>query len=209
VRQGLQPIEGKIRMTNMIKRRTLLSVLPFAFLSPILAACARAQPVGSPATPTPVASPMSAQLLAFFGATPRDIVWLKFTGSVRLIANDANPRPATLLRALGATKDGTATQFFDLWQIGNEPAQAGPSATRGQAQTVLEANDLGTQGIALERALSHAALNNPYEFSRLAPQNGRIMVIDRTQIWLLDGGISTPPPMDAVSSAAFAAWREG
>jgi hypothetical protein len=203
----VKPNPETVRMHNMIKRRTLLSALPLGILSPLLAACARAQPIASVPTQAPAESPMSAQVLAFFGATPRDIVWLKFTGSVRLVADNANPRPATLLRALGASKDGTATRFFDVWQTEGEPVKAGPSDTRGQAETVLEANDLGTQGIALARAFAHPAFDKPYEFTRLTPQNGRILAIDNSQIWLLDGGISAPPPLDSALQTTFAAWR--
>jgi hypothetical protein len=191
----------------MIKRRTLLSALPLGILSPFLAACAQAQPAGSLPAQAQASIPMSAQVLAFLGGAPGGVVWLKFTGSVRLIAGNDNPREATLYRAVAATKDTTASHFFDIWQIGTDPISAAASLTSGQADTVLEGNDLGAKGIALTRAFTHPALERPYEFSRLVGTNARVMVIDQTQIWLLDGGISPSPSLNGATQAAFAAWR--
>lgn len=197
-------------MIGMMKRRTFLSALPLGFLSPFLAACAQAQPTsGGTGNQAAAATAMSGQVHSFLGVAAGAVVWLKLTGTVRLVAGNANPRPATLWRAVTSMREGEGTRFFDLWQEGQTALLADNSSSRGPAITTVEANDLGVNGIALSRALAHPAFVDGTEFSRLSPQSSRVLVIDKTQIWLLDGAIGDPPAMDSATQAKFNAWKNG
>jgi hypothetical protein len=196
-------------MISMIKRRTFLSALPLGFMSPFLAACAQAQPTGGTSNQATPPTAMSGQVHSFLGANAGAVVWLKLTGTVRLVAGNANPRPATLLRAVTSMRQGEGTRFFDVWQEGQTALLADNSPSRGPAVTTIEANDLGVDGITLNRALSHPAFVDGIEFSRLSPQSSRVLVIDKTQISLLDGAVGDAPAMDAATQAKFNMWKNG
>jgi hypothetical protein len=189
-------------MSIMIQRRTLLSALPFAFLS----ACARAQPVASGGAD--MAMPTGETLASLTGGAGK-VAWLSLTGTVRLTRANANVRPAKLLRAIMMSAQGTSARIFDVWQIDNTPARAAASTTNATGDTQAGPNDAGTDSVWLNRSFAHPALDRPVEFSRLSTANARVMAIDATQIWLLEGGAlaATTPQLDAQSLAAFNAWR--
>jgi hypothetical protein len=194
-------------MKDMIQRRTLLSALPFAFL----AACTRAEAGRQPSQPT------SADMTGMTGEALVDLVggvgkvaWLTLAGTVRLKAGNDNVRQATLHRALTLTDNGSAARVFDVWQIAGGPALAGPSVTSGTGRSEIGSNDLGVASVWLKRHFSHSALQTPIESSRLAREDARVMAIDATQIWLLEGGAApNAPALTGADLAAFEAWRVG
>lgn len=193
-------------MSDMIQRRTLLSALPFM----LAAACARAQ-----GSPQPVASAgdiagMSGTSLSELTGGIGKIAWLLLEGTVRLSAANANVRPATLRRAIMLNTDGVSARIFDIWQMGADAASYGPSVTSGTNQSQTGPNDAGADSVWLIRSFAHPALQGPIEHSRLAQSGARVMVVDATQIWLLEGGIAPNAPV--LSGAAlneFEAWRAG
>ncbi len=191
-------------MIDMIKRRTLLAALPLLFAS----ACARAQGSQQSSAKTSDMPAMSGQALSELTGGAGKIVWLALVGTVRLSAGNANVRPATLKRALKLNSDGTSAQLFDIWQIGAEAAVTGPSVTSGASQSATGPNDAGVDSVWLDRAFSHTALRAPIEISRLSRANARVIAIDATQIWLLEGGLSAnSPALTGADLAAFDAWR--
>jgi hypothetical protein len=191
-------------MTSMINKRTLLTALSFAFVS----ACTRAQAVAQPEVKTADISGIPGQALRDLIGGPGKVVWLSLSGTVRLTKDNANVRPATLQRALMLTGDGTSAKIFDVWQVEGSPAIAAPSITRGQGRSETSPNDAGTDSLWLSRSFSHAALQAPVEHSRLAREGTRVMAIDATQIWLLDGGLAASAPSLAGDAlTAFEAWR--
>lgn len=193
-----------MRITNMIKRRTLLSALPLLFAS----ACARAQPTASGQNAA-ITAPSSTALTALI-ARPGDIAWLSFTGTVRLKEGNADVRPATLLRAMTVKEGTNAARYFDIWQIAGTPAIAAPTLLRGAGTMKSQQSDAGTEALWLEQSFAHPAFDRPVEYSLLAPTNARVMAIDATQIWLLDGALlRTPPALSGEAQAAFTAWRAG
>lgn len=194
-------------MRDMIQRRTLLSALPFAFV----AACARAQASQQPSESAPAdMSGMAGEALAdLVGGTGR-VAWLTLSGTVRLTTANANARDATLHRALMLTADGTAARVFDVWQIAGGPALAGPSVTSGEGRSKIAPNDSGVASVWLKRSFTHSALQTPIENSRLARESARVMAIDATQIWLLDGAIApSAPALTGANLTAFETWRVG
>jgi hypothetical protein len=186
-------------MNNMIKRRTLLSALPLAFIS----ACARAQPAATSATT--MTAPAGDMLAALTGGAGR-IAWLSLTGTVRESRANANVRPAKLLRALMA--DGGGARIFDIWQMGSEPAIAAASQAGTASNWQVGPNDGGVESLWLNRAFAHPALDLPIEASRLSATAARVLAIDATQIWLLEGGLlPAAPALDGPALAAFTTWR--
>lgn len=195
-----------MRMSDMIKRRTLLSALPFMFA----AACARAQPSQTPATNAGDMTGMSGQTLTELTGGAGKIAWLVMTGTVRLSAANANVRPATLQRAIMLNGDGRSAHLFDIWQIGTDAAVVGASVTTGAGQSQTGPNDAGTDSVWIDRSFAHTALQSPIEVSRLSRVRARVMAIDATQIWLVEGGIAgTAPVLSGTDLAAFEAWRVG
>lgn len=190
----------------MIKRRTLLSALPFLFA----AACARANASQTPAAKTGDMSGMSGDTLAQLTGGVGKIAWLSLAGTVRLTADNANVRAATLKRAIMLGADGTTARIFDIWQIGNETAIVGPSVTGGTGQSEAGPNDAGTDSVWLVRSFAHPAFHAPIETSRLASTGARVIAIDATQIWAVEGGVvATAPALTGAALAAFDAWRAG
>jgi hypothetical protein len=186
----------------MIQRRTLLAAFPLALVS----ACARAQPTSNQALPTADMAGMAGQTLADLTGGPGKVAWLSLTGTVRLTAGNGDVRPATLKRAIAMSTgaDGKASaKIFDIWQIAALPAMAAPSAT---LTTQMLADEEGA--IWLARSFTHLALNKPIESSRLSRTNARVIAIDATQIWLLDGAVtSEPQALSGEALNAFEAWR--
>ena len=190
-------------MTIMIQRRTLLSALPFVFA----AACARAQ-----GTPQPVVKPadmtgMSEQTLSDLTGGVGKVVWLDLSGTVRLIAANANARPATLKRAIMLGADGTSARIFDVWQDAAAAPVSAPSLTRTRGQSATGPNEAGMQSVWLSRAFVHPALTDPIELSRLSTIGARVMAIDATQIWLVEGGIGAAPSLTTTARVSFDAWQ--
>jgi hypothetical protein len=195
----MQPNDAGMRINEMIQRRTLLSAIPFAFIS----ACARAQPAAASGADMTAPSPTS---FASLTGGAGKIGWLSFSGTVRRTRGNSDVRPAKLLRAVKLGNDGRA-RLFDVWQIEGGAAVAAPSPTLGSANTQAGPNDMGTDSLWLNRNFTHPALNRPVESSRLAPSAARVMAIDATQIWLLEGGIlTTAPQLEEPARAAFEAW---
>lgn len=191
-------------MIDMIQRRTLLSALPFVFVS----ACARAQASQQPAVKAADMTGMSGSSLGDLVGGVGKVAWLTLTGSVRLTAANANARPATLHRALMMNADGTSARLFDVWQVTGGAAVAGPSVTSGAGRAETGPNDLGDDGVWLKRSFTHGALQTPIENSRLTRTQARVMAIDATQVWLLEGGVvATAPTLTGPALAAFEAWR--
>jgi hypothetical protein len=199
----LQPKSKRVRINIMIQRRTLLTALSLAFVS----ACARAQGNQKPAAQTDM-SGMSPQALGELTGGAGKVVWLALVGTVRLTVANANVRPATLKRAIMMSADGLSARLFDVWQIQGAPSIAAPSQTRLAGQSINGLNDAGVTSVWLNRSFTHPALQAPIETSRLAPADARAIVIDATQIWLLEGGIAaTTPALSSPDIAAFEAWR--
>jgi hypothetical protein len=192
-------------MRDMIQRRTLLSALPVL----LAAACARAQATPQPAAKAGDMTGMGGATLTELTGGPGKVAWLILTGTVRLSAANANVRPAGLKRAIMLGRDGTSARIFDIWKIGDQAAIAGPSVTRGRSESEAGPNDAGTDGVWLSRSFSHPALQAPIEQSRLSRAGARVMAIDATQIWLVEGGLApTAPILTGAVSAAFEAWRD-
>jgi hypothetical protein len=188
----------------MIQRRTLLSALPFVFIS----ACARAQPSAPPSAPPPNTIMTSNGVLSEMIGGAGKVAWFSFAGTVRLSSDNADVRPATLLRAITVATDSASMRMFDIWQIAGSPALAADSQTAGTGVADDSLNDAGANGVWLMRSFAHPALDRPIESSRLSPVNARVMAIDATQIWLLEGALTqTAPALSAQAQAAFAAWR--
>jgi hypothetical protein len=196
----MQPKPKKARMIAMIQRRTLLSALPFVFMS----ACARAQPTASGGAD--MTAPSGDTLASLTGGVGK-VAWLTLSGTVRLTRANANVRPAKLMRAIMMTADEASARVFDVWQIGTMPALAAPSVTRATSDAQAGPNDMGSDSLWLNRSFAHPALVSPIEASRLSPSNARVMAIDATQIWLLEGQVTPTPQLDAQALAAFNAWR--
>ena len=194
-----------------MKRRALLITFPFV----ILAACARVQPVGSQAGVASDLTGMAGQNLRDLTGGVGQIVWLSLTGYVRLIAGNTDVRPATLQRAIMMGADGSSARIFDVWQIVGSAPLAGPSTSVAfgrsgtkSSQTSNETfNEDGATGLWLNRNFTHAAFNNPIESSRLSRLGARVLAIDATQIWLVEGGVGTAPALVDENLAAFEAWR--
>jgi hypothetical protein len=191
-----------MRIVDMIKRRTLLAAFPLALVS----ACARAQPTNNQALSSADMAGMAGQTLADLTGGPGKVAWLSLNGTVRLTVGNDDVRPATLKRAITMSTgaDGKASaKIFDIWQIAALPGVAAPSATLS-TQTLDDAEG----AIWLMRSFTHRALNKPIESSRLSRTNARVIAIDATQIWLLDGAV-TPEPQALSGEAlnAFEAWR--
>lgn len=193
-------------MKNMMKRRTLLSALPFVFA----AACARAQGSRQASATTSDMSGMSGDTLSALTGGLGKVVWLAFAGTVRLTVANANARPASLQRAIMLGPDGTSARVFDIWQVGDAVPVAGPSLTRGIARSETGPNDAGTASVWLTRSFTHPALQAPIENSRLARDGSRVIAIDATQIWVVEGGIAAAAPvLTGAALTAFDAWRVG
>jgi hypothetical protein len=193
-------------MTNMIQRRALLSAFPVLFA----AACARAQATPQPAAKAGDMTGMSGATLVELTGGPGQVAWLTMTGTVRLTAENANVRPASLKRAIMLSRDGTSARIFDVWQIGDQAAVAGPSVTKGTSRSETGPNDNGTDSVWLNRSFTHAALQAPIETSRLSRTGARVIAVDATQIWLVEGGVdANVPALMGPILAAFDAWRAG
>jgi hypothetical protein len=193
-----------MRMSDMIQRRTLLSALPFI----LAAACARAQGSPQPDVQAGDMSGMSGQTKTDLTGGVGKVAWLAMAGTVRLTAGNANVRPATLKRAIKLNADGTSARLFDIWQIAGFPASAGASLTLGAGQSDTGPNDAGTDSVWIDRSFTHAAMQRPVELSRLSREGARVMAIDATQIWLVEGGIAaTAPVLNGADLAAFEAWQ--
>jgi hypothetical protein len=193
-------------MSDMIKRRTLLSAFPFMFA----AACARAQASQQPLANAGDMSGVGGGTLVELTGGVGKVVWLTFAGIVRLTAANANVRPATLKRAIMLGADGTSARIFDIWQIGELAPVAASSVSQGTGQSETGPNDAGIDSVWLSRSFMHAALLAPVENSRLSRTGARVMAIDATQIWLVEGGIATTAPtLTGATLAAFDAWRAG
>ena len=195
----------------MIKRRALLITFPFV----ILAACARTQPIGAQTGVASDLTGMAGQNLRDLTGGVGQIVWLNLTGHVRLSVGNANVRPATLQRAIMMGADGSTARIFDVWQIAGSAPLAGPSTSVAtgrsgtkSSQTSKEgSNEDGATGLWLNRTFTHAAFNNPIESSRLSRLGARVLAIDATQIWLVEGGVGTAPALVGENLATFEAWR--
>ena len=190
-----------------MKRRALLTIFPFVFM----AACARTQPVGAQAGVASDLTGMAGQNLRNLTGGIGQVVWLDLTGHVRLSVGNAFVRPATLQRAIMMSADGSSARIFDVWQIAGAAPLAGPSTSvasgRSDTQAIQTANEAGATGLRLNRAFSHAAFNNPIESSRLSRLGARVLAIDATQIWLVEGGVGVAPALAGENLAAFEAWR--
>lgn len=137
------------------------------------------------------------------------VAWFSFAGTVRLSSGNADVRPATLLRAITMATDSASVRMFDVWQITGSPVLAADSQTLGIGAADDGPNDTGTNGLWLTRSFAHPALDRPIEVSRLTREGARVMAIDATQIWLLEGALTqTAPTLSAQAQAAFTAWRE-
>jgi hypothetical protein len=191
----------------MIKRRTLLSALPLGLFPAVLTACARAQPVEAGLSKGADMAGMAGEALTALTDGAGGLAWLKLAGTVRLSVANANVRPATLYRAVMAAGDGTSARIFDVWQIADLPPIAAPSITRGSGSASVALNDAGIESLWVDRAFTHTALQNPIELSRLARERARVIAIDATQIWLLEGNVAPAPTLSSASAAAFDAWR--
>jgi hypothetical protein len=194
-------------MRIMIQRRTLLSALPFAFL----AACARAQSAPA-ALPKADMTGMPDNTILELTGGPGKVVWFNLTGTVRLIAGNANVRPATLLRAIATSAQGGTARVFDIWRIEGAQPIFGPSVTQlaNADMPAYAANDAGSQSVWLNRSFIHPALDRPIETSRMSPNGARVMAIDASQIWLLEGGVSiAQQALTGPALAAFTTWVAG
>jgi hypothetical protein len=188
----------------MIQRRTLLFALPFT----ILAGCARARGGQQSVATAGDLSGMSGQSLNDLIGGVGKVAWLSLAGTVRLTAGNANVRPVKLTRAMKLNSDGTSAQLFDVWEIGDGQIIAGPSITKGAGQSETGPNDNGTQSVWLNRSFTHSAFRNPIEFSRLAPKGARVVAIDATQIWLVEGGLmANAPTLAGDTLTAYNAWQ--
>jgi hypothetical protein len=188
-------------MIVMMKRRTLLTALPFAFL----AACSRAQAGQQSGAP---ASDISKQALLDLTGGVGKIVWLSLAGTVRLTAGNADVRSASLYRAVRLGADGISVRLFDVWQVTGDAVVAGPSIASDDSGAETTANDAGVDSFWLSRSFTLAGLQAPFEHSRLSREGARVIAIDATQIWLLEGGIAaTPPPLADAMLVAFEAWK--
>ncbi|MEN9855017.1 MAG: hypothetical protein RL186_679 [Pseudomonadota bacterium] len=181
----------------MIQRRTLLTALSLSLLPAFMSACARAQP--SPAATA------TGPLLTGDDA----IVWLRLSGTVRQSLANAAPRKANLLRAIGGNADTKTLRVFDIWQVEGGPEIAAASPNMGPLNLTSAPNDLGSPSLWLERTFTHPALTRPLEFSRLSTTTARILILDPTQIWLLEGSTIQDPSLSPASQAAFEGWRRG
>jgi hypothetical protein len=202
---ALQPKLKSVRMSGMIQRRTLLSALPF------LAACARAQSAPAAISKADMTG-MPDDAVSQLTGGPGKVVWFNFTGTVRLKADNANVRPATLLRAIATSAQGSTARVFDIWQIARGQPIAAPSVTQlaSTDMPAYAANDAGTQSVWLNRSFVHPALNRPIETSRMATVGARVIAIDATQIWLLEGGVTaTQQALTGPTLAAYTAWMAG
>ena len=187
---------------GMMKRRTLVFALPFAFLS----ACAKAK---TPAASGDLGGVSTSGLEPLFSAG-EDVVWLGLVGTVRTSNDLADVRAAQLFRAIampaGAANAVEAPQagakMFDIWQIGSEAPVSGPSRT-----TALRTTLLNSEGLWLEREFTHPAIKAGVESSRLAKEQANMIALNGTQIWVLNGGISKPPRLDNAQQALFNQWR--
>jgi hypothetical protein len=185
----LQPKPIEARIKDMIKRRTLLSLVPFA----LIAACERAQAGQSVSTSVqPDMANMPTTSLADLTGGAGKVVWLSLIGTVRLSTGNANVRPARL---------------FDIWQIEGGAALVGASITRLDGGSASGTNDAGATSIWLNRAFTHAALTTPIEQSRLSKTSARVIAIDATQIWLVEGGLGAAPALTGAALSAFNAWQ--
>jgi hypothetical protein len=203
----LQPKLKLVRMRVMIQRRTLISALPFAFL----AACARAQSVPAALPKADMTGMPDSAILELTGG-PGKVVWFNLTGTVRLIAGNANVRPATLMRAIATSAQGGSARVFDIWRVdGSQPiAAASVTQIASADMPAYGANDAGTQSVWLNRSFVHPALNRPIETSRMATVGARVIAIDATQIWLLEGGVTaTQQALTGPTLAAYTAWMAG
>jgi hypothetical protein len=188
----------------MIQRRALLFALPFT----ILAGCGRARAGQDPAATAGDMSGVSGQTLNELIGGVGKVAWLSLAGTVRLSAGNANVRPAKLTRAMRLSADGSSARLFDIWQIGDGQVIAGPSITIGAGQSETGPNDSGTQSVWLNRSFTHTAFKNPIEFSRLSPKGARVVAIDATQIWLVEGGLmASAPTLASDALAAYKAWQ--
>jgi hypothetical protein len=191
-------------MTSMIKRRTLLSALSIAFVG----ACARAKAGIQAPTNTGDLTGMTGQTLSDLIGGPGKVAWLSLSGTVRLTAGNANVRPATLQRAMMLSADGASARLFDVWQVTGEAAIAAPSATSGAGRAEIGPNDAGVESVWLSRSFGHGAHQLPIEHSRVAREGARVMAIDATQIWVLEGGVAAAvPALTGAALSAFEAWR--
>jgi hypothetical protein len=192
----------------MIQRRTLLSALPLAFL----AACARAQSAPAAALPKADVTGMPDNAILELTGGPGKVAWFNLTGTVRLIAGNANVRAASLMRAIATSAQGGSARVFDIWQIAGGQPVAAASLTQlvNPDMPAYAANDAGTQSVWLNRSFTHPALNRPIETSRMASARARVIALDATQIWLLEGGVTaTRQVLTGPTLAAFTAWMAG
>ena len=194
-----------------MKRRALLTIFPFVFI----AACARTQPIGAQAGVASDLTGMAGQNLRDLTGGGRQIVWLSLAGHVRLSAGNTDVRSATLQRAIMMSADRSSARIFDVWQIAGAAPLAGPSTSVASGRSDTKSNQTsneasiedGATGLWLNRTFSHAAFNNPIESSRLSRVAARVLAIDATQIWLVDGGVGVAPALAGENLAAFEAWR--
>jgi hypothetical protein len=187
----------------MIQRRTLLSALPIA----VLAACGRPQATQAAARAEPDMSGLPAQSLTTLLGGDAGVTWLTARGTVRQLATNAQVRPASLQRAIAVSPDGKSARFFDVWQIGNEAPQFGAVQKRGDSESQIAPNDLGENSLWLQRGFFHPAFQSPLEVSRLARKAARVMVLDTSQIWLVEGDIGPMPSLRETIRAPLEAWR--
>jgi hypothetical protein len=194
-----------VRNTMMINRRTLfLSGFPILGLA---AACTPARAPAAQNTPStrPAQSPPPG--LAGLASTDGQPVWMLFEGRVRKSLDNSDPRPVILNRAVTIGLPNQPPRFFDQWIVDGRPYVAGPSQSTEPATFAEGINDLGDVGVWVERRFSLDRFEKPVEFSRLATQSARMMIIDANEVWLVDGGVTnTPPTLAPAEKAAFDAW---
>ncbi len=176
---------------GMMKRRTLIFALPFAFLS----ACAKAK---TPAAAGDLGGVSTTGLAPLF-AVGEDVIWLRLAGTVRTSNDLADVRPAQLYRAIAKQP---SAKMFDIWQIGSEAPVSGPSRTM-----TLRTTQLDLEGLWLEREFTHQAIKAGVESSRLAKEQANVIALHGAQIWVLNGGIAKPPRLDDAQQALFNQWR--
>jgi hypothetical protein len=173
------------------------------------AACGRAsaeQGSGEPAALTRESERTGLNALVGSVGVPR---WVRLTGSVRDTLGNANPRDAVLDRAILLDTAGSAPRFFDQWSVAGAVVSAAPSVSVGQPEITDAPLSATQQSVWLERAVSYPGLVKPIEVL-LAQEKIRVMMIDATQIWLVDGGLaSAAPALSAQARTAFDAWRRG
>lgn len=188
----------------MIQRRTLLAAFSLAFTG----ACARATAGAQSPTNKGDLTGMQGQTLSDLIGGPGKVAWLALSGTVRTTLGNANVRPATLQRAMMLSGDATSARLFDVWQIAGEAAIGQPSPTGATGRAEIGPNDAGVEAVWLSRSFVHGAHQSPIEHSRLAADGARVIAIDATQIWVLEGGIATAAPtLAGPALSAFEAWR--